>query len=135
MTVGTQSDFKIYQEQFKGGMGEKLTQVSDAFNAASNNTLQIKPRNIRGQYEQTSFFKLVSGAVTRRDPTSTSSATKLALTQDELASVKLNRKIGQVSNTLDSFRKIGQAGDDDQTLSFLLGGQFAKAVQVDYLNT
>lgn len=135
MSIGLASDFKIYNDQVNGGFVEQLTQVSEVFNGASNNALQIIPKLSRGQYEYDSFFKVISNAVSRRDTTSTSAATSLAVTQDEHISVKLNRKIGPIEQTLDAFRKIGKQGATDQELSFLLGGQFAKAVQVDYLNS
>jgi hypothetical protein len=134
MTTGTQADFKIYQEQFFGGMVETLAQFTNTFNGASNNSIRLVVEALKGQYAQESFFKNIVGAVARRDVTSVSAVTDQKLTQDELVSVKLNRKIGPVANTLDAFRKI-QASDDDQALSFLLGTQFAKDVQVDYLNT
>ncbi len=134
MAIGLQSDFKIYQEQFFGGMVETLAQFTDVFNAAGNNSIRLVTQALKGQYAQESFFKNITGQVARRDPLSTSTLTDTALTMNEFVSVKLNRKIGPVANTLDSFRKIQQSATD-QSLSFLLGTQFAKDVQVDYVNT
>jgi len=137
MATGKASDFKIYNEQFFGGMTEQLTQFSNAMNAASNNALRVIPQMLKGDYEYESFFQNITNSVTRRDTTSVATATDLALTQDELVSVKLNRKIGPVANTIDSFRKIQEAAgpNGQESLSFLLGGQIAKAIEVDYLNT
>ena len=46
--------------------------------------------------------------------------------------VKLNRKIGPVANTFDSFKKIEQ---NPQALSFMLGQQIGQAVSIEMINT
>lgn len=134
MAIGLASNFQIYEEQINGGFVETLAQNTNAFNAASRGAIRLMTDRKRGQYEQISFFENVTSLVTRRDLTSVASATDQALTQDEFVSVKLSRKIGPVANTLDSFRKIAR-GANDQALSFLLGTQVAKAIQVDMLNS
>lgn len=63
---------------------------------------------------------MLSGLVSRRDTTSTAGATDQNITQDEFVTVKLNRKIGPVLQTRDSFRKI-MAGKTEQEMSFILG--------------
>lgn len=128
--IGKASDFQIYDEQFFGGMIEVIEQNADAFNAQSNGALMIVPERVLGNYEKESFFKLVSGLVSRRDTTSVAAATDLALTQGEHVSVKLNRKIGPVAQTLDAFRKIGM---DSETASFVIGQQIGQAVAVNYI--
>lgn len=132
MAIGKESDFKVYDEEFFGGMVEVLEQNANAFNAASANTIQLVPRRIAGHFEKESFVKLIAGLVGRRDITSTADVTDAALTQGELAGVKINRRIGPVANTLDSFKKISK---DPSEMSFLLGQQTGSAVAVDYINT
>lgn len=132
MAIGKASDFKIYEEQFFGGMNEVLMQNAEAFNAASLNTIQLVPQRRKGNYEQESFFLEIASLVSRRDTTSTSDATDIAMTQGEFVGVKLNRKIGPVAQTLDAFKKISL---DPQEMSFLVGQQTAKAVTVDYLTS
>jgi hypothetical protein len=132
MAIGKASDFKIYNDEFFGGMTEVLMQQADAFNAASLNAIRLVPDRHKGDYEKESFLKAISSLISRRDTTSVSAATDLAMTQDEMIAVKLNRKIGPVAQTLDAWRKIAV---DPQTMSFLLGQQTAKAVMVDYINT
>jgi hypothetical protein len=132
MAIGKASDFKIYNEEFFGGMTEVLEQNANAFNAASRGAIALVPDRHKGDYEKESFIKLVSNLISRRDTTSVSAATDLAMTQDEMIAVKLNRKIGPVAQTLDAWRKIGA---DPQTMSFLLGQQTAQAVTVDYVDT
>lgn len=133
MAAGTKSDFKIYDEQFFGGMVEVIEQNANAFNAASNNTIILQPERLLGDYEKESFIKTISGLISRRNITSVSGATDIAVVQGENVSVKINRKIGPVAQTLDAFRKIGESVDP-QTLSFMLGEQVGKAIMVDYIN-
>lgn len=134
MAAGTKSNFKIYDDQFFGGMIEQIEQNANAFNAASNNTIQLQPERMIGDFQKESFVTNIANLITRRDITSVSAATDLAVAQAENASVKINRKIGPVAQTLDSFRKIGEEVDD-QTLSMMLGEQVGKAIAVDYINT
>lgn len=131
MATGKASDFVIYEDQMRGGIIEVMAQASDVFNRAGN-PIRLDTISRRGQYHQESFLANTSGLVTRRDTTSVADATAVALTMAETISVKLNRKI-LVEQTLDAFRKV-QASAGDQALSFLIGTQVAKAMQVDMCN-
>jgi len=127
----------IYPDLVHSGMVEMLVQNTDAFNAASRNTIRLVTQARMGDFHQASFFKNVSSLVNRREvATSPANAavTASAVPADEKISVKVNRRIGPIDQTLDSFKKMGMNGDF-RTLSFLLGGQIAKAYQVDQLDT
>lgn len=134
MAAGKASDFKVYQDQFQAGVVETLTQNSNAFNAASMGAISLSTVSRRGDYSQQAFFKNVANLVSRRDTASVADASILGMTQDEWISVKLNRKIGPVDQTKDSFRKI-MAGLAPDEMSFLLGEMAAKAMQVEMLNS
>lgn len=131
MSIGVQTDFVIYPTQFWGGVVETLQQNTEAFNAASNNTLRLVTRGILGDYEKESFLKSTASLVARRDTTSTSAVTDSKLTAGELSGVKINRRIGPVAQSRDAFRKIGVAPD---TFSFMLGQQTGPAIAIDYIN-
>lgn len=133
MAAGQASDFKIYQEYLKSRVSETLTQNGALFNAASNGTIVLTSAQKPGQYEYESFFKNIGGLITRRDTTSVSAATALPMTQDEFIRVKLNRKIGPVDQTRDSFRKIFGRFDAAE-FSGLLGVQIANGMQLGMLN-
>lgn len=128
----------IYPELVHSGLSETLVQNTDAFNAASGNTIRLVTARRRGDFAQESFFKNVSALVNRRDIASTSpgnqTVTASDVPMDEHISVKLNRRIGPIDQTFDSFRKLGD-NPDLEVLSFLLGEQIAKAVQVDQLDS
>ena len=127
------SNFKVYQEYMKTRAAETLQQQADGFNAAVNNAIIMSTVEKPGDYEYESFFKDISGLVSRRDTTSTSAATKLSMIQDEFIRVKLNRKIGPVDQSRDSFRKVF-ARYSETEFAGILGGQVAVAQQVDMLN-
>lgn len=131
MAIGTRSDFKVYNEQFFGGYVEALEQNANAFNGASANAIQLVPNRLLGDFEKESFIKSISALATRRDVGVTTGVTDTAMSQGEFASVKLNRRIGPVANTMDSFRKIGR---DPAEISFILGQQIGQAVAIEMVD-
>lgn len=133
MAIGLASDFKVYQNELRGGIVETLMQASAYFNTAGG-AIALSTVSRRGEFARESFFKNVSGLITRRDTTSVSAATDLPLTMDELVSVKVNRKIGPVAQTYDAFAKVTM-DMTPQAFSVLLGNQIGKAMQVEMLNT
>lgn len=132
MSIGKASDFKIYQDEYYGGMFESIAQNTNAFNGASAGTITLVGRDHKGDYSKESFIKDISSLISRRDTTSVSAATDLAVTQGELVSVKINRKIGPVAQTLDAWRKISS---DPREMSFLIGKMVGEKKVQDYLNT
>jgi hypothetical protein len=132
MAIGKASDLTIYHEQFLGGYVETVQQNVNAFNAASGGAIRLINELHIGDYDKETFFDVVASLVSRRDTTSTSTATDLALTSDEFVGVKLNRKIGPVAQTLDAWRKINK---DEKIMSMILGEQTAKATAQEMLNT
>ena len=132
MAIGKASDFKIYQQEFFGGMTEKLQQNAADIAAQSKGSIVIRAHEHRGDYEKESFIKSLSALVSRQDITSTSTVTDTALTQDDEIRVKVHRKIGPVAQAKKAFKMISE---DPQVLSFILGQQQAQAVAEDMLNT
>lgn len=132
MPIGQVADFVIYHEEFFGGFSEALEQNANVFNAASNNCIQLRANRLKGDYEKESFIKNVNNLISRRNTASIAGVTDLGMSQDEFVGVKVNRKIGPVANTLDSWRKIGE---DTSTMSFSLGQQIGAAAAVDMTDT
>jgi hypothetical protein len=127
----------IYPDLVHSGMVETLVQNTDAFNAASRNAIRLVTARKMGDFAQESFFKNVSNLVNRRsvnDSPDNPAVTSSNVPVDEMISVKLNRRIGPIDQTFDSFRKLGENADLE-VLSMLLGEQIAKATQVDQLET
>ncbi|MHA3905152.1 major capsid protein [Castellaniella sp. WN] len=133
MSIGKASNFKVYQNELRGGIVETLMQASNYFNAAGG-AIALTTVSRRGDYAKESFFTNIANLVTRRDTTSTSNATDLLLAMDEIISVKLNRKIGPVNQTYDAFAKIAM-DMTPEAFSVLLGNMIGKAMQVEMLNS
>lgn len=134
MAIGTLSNFKIYNDQFNGGVVETLADVSDVFNERTQGAIRLRTEYSRGHFVYESFFP-VNDWVSRRDITSVADVTPDPITQDEFVSVKLNRKIGPKAMTLDAFKKIGDMDVDGEALSFMLGTQVAKDMQTEMATT
>ena len=128
----------IYPELVHTGISETLVQNSDAFNAASQGAIQLVPTRRRGDFAQDSFWKNATGLINRRTVASGSpenpDVSSNPVPKDEFLNVKLNRRIGPMDQTLDSFRKLGM-NPDMETISFLLGEQIAKSQQLDWLDS
>lgn len=131
MPIGAYDDFKIYPEQYYGGMYESIVQNINAFNSASQNALRLINENVKGHYEYESFIQF-KDIVSRRDISSTSSASDLSLSQEEFIAVKLNRILGPVAQTLDAWKKIDE---DPEVMSFILGQKAAEQKTKDYLHS
>lgn len=128
---GIFSDFKIYEDEFYGGMNDVIARNTVAFNGASSNAIQLVRNEHVGNFRKEAYFAQISNLVTRRDITSTAAVTDDELTSDEVIQPKLNRRF-QVANTVDSLRKIGS---DMREFSFVLGEQVAEEKMVDWLDT
>lgn len=137
MAIGKASDFRIYNDQFFGGLVEMLAQSLSPLQSVG---IRMRTKMVKGDYELQSLIKKLSGVISRRDTTSVAAATDLAVSMDESISVKLNRKIGPVAQTLDAWKKAALpfAADWDASgmmgFSRYLGGQIAGDVQADMLN-
>jgi len=139
MAIGNKSNFKIYNEYAHSGYVETLQQVSEVFNQASLGTIKMVVNSRKGDFDYESFFKADdAGFISRRITTGTASLADVddePLEQNETVGVKVNRKIGPVANTIDSFKKIQKGPFDENALNFAVGVQSAKGAQVEMCNT
>lgn len=133
MATGTGADFTINNELFWAGLTERVAQNIAAFNAASNNTIRLSSKLLNGNFAQTTVLDLISGLIVRRDITdATTDVTDLKMEDSNLISVKINRRIGPVGQTLDAWKKLGKTTAD---MSRALGQQVGDAQALDWLNT
>jgi len=130
---GTKADFVINDAIASFAYIEKLGQMTNAFNAASNGAILLTTESVIGDFEKEDFFKEMaeSQMAKERDPVSLSAITPEKLTEISNINVKLNR-YSFISNTLDSFKKKGWTAD---TFSMLAGEAAAMASVSDKLNT
>jgi hypothetical protein len=130
--IGKYTDMVIYQEEFQTGQVEAVTQFLGVFNESSRGAIRLVPNALKGHYSKSAFFKDIADLVSRRDISSVADATILPMTQDEVIGVKINRKIGPVSQTLDAIKKAGLS-EADASRAF---GQLAGTRKMkDMLNT
>jgi hypothetical protein len=116
---------------FQTGYSEVMAQAVDKFNAGSNGTILLRSNRKPGDFDYAAFFQNAGGLVSRQDQTSVASAAAKKLTQAEIASVKLNRKIGPVEWTRSALLKPGLSMD---AIRVAAGQQTAKDVQAEMLN-
>jgi hypothetical protein len=130
-TIGLESNFVIYNQQFWGGVVETLQQNTEAFNAASQNAIRLVTRSILGDYERESFLKSTASLISHRNTAASTAVNDNPLSAGELIGVKVNRRLGPVTQARDAFRKIGVSPEE---FSFMLGQQSGPAIAVDYVN-
>jgi len=122
--AGVYSDFTILNPEYHSGQLEFLARNLAIFNSASRNAITLTSQAIPGLYEKSTFFPNVSGLIQRRDPSVITAVDDLNFTQDDHYKIKLNRRLGPVAHTLDSWRKIG---DTPEKMSFIFGRMAGEA--------
>jgi len=110
---------------------ETLQQNTEAFNAASQNAVRLVTRSVLGDFERESFLKSTASLISRRDITATTSVADNNLSAAEMIGVKINRRLGPVTQSRDAFRKIGVSPEE---FSYMLGQQSGPAIAIDYVN-
>lgn len=125
MAIGLYSGLVNYEDQFYGGMVEKIVSNAAVFNGASNNAFRLISQSAMGNYNKEAFFDRVSDLITRQDITSSSAVTPSSVTQDEIIGVKLHRKIGPAMHARKAFKMIET---DPGLFFFLLGGMAAEEI-------
>lgn len=131
MATGLPSDMSFQDPFIQSGYSDVIAQAVEKFNAGSNGTITLRTNRKPGDYDYAAFFANAGGLVSRQDQTSISSATGIKLTQSDVISVKVNRKIGPVEWTRSAFLK---AGLDQDAIRVAAGEQAAKDVLADMLN-
>lgn len=128
----TNATFKLYDTEFFSGVNLYLQQNVQVFNENSAGGIRLVTQALRGNFERQSFMSEIQNIIQDRDPTNMAALTPLDMAQDELISPKVNRTIGPVGKTLDTWKKIDE---DPQMMSLLFGQQTAPAILRDWLHT
>jgi hypothetical protein len=131
MATSLPSDMKVYNEQFFAGYTEELEKNLAVFNANSANTILMSSDVTNGEFIKEAYLAKISGLVTRRDNTSTSSVTGLKATQGEIVKVDRSIKIGPVEFTDEAVHKGNMTFDE---MVFLLGQQAAEEVMNEHVD-
>lgn len=131
MAIGKHSDLTIYQAQFAYGQMERQAQKVNGIVGNSGGAIMMGFNGHRGDYKYESYFNVLDD-VARRDLTSVSAQTATALTDDEVISVKIHRKLPLRQHNLSAFKTKGLSPD----VFFQMAGQnYAELKFKDMLNT
>lgn len=131
MATTTASDFVLYDDLVHTVRTETIAQQVNVFNAASGGAITLVANDRMGDYAKESFFT-DAVPISRRDPTSTASVSATKLSDDEIVSVKLNRRAGPMKYTRDSFVKKGMGVEE---ASAVIGAQTAQKQAQDMLDS
>lgn len=112
MAIAKLSDFKEYHEYIRSGQVEAAESTGNLFNGALNNAIRLETQRLRGSYDYQSFVDADNNVITRRDITSVAGATDLAPTEDEIISVKINRKYGPRAFNNHIMRNVGSSVEE-----------------------
>lgn len=132
MATSLPTDTKYFDPLIQTGYSEKIAQMTNAFNAASGGAILMRANRKIGDYDYQAFFKNAGGLVSRQDQTSVAAAASTKLAQDNIISVKLNRKIGPVEWARSAFLKPGLSAD---AFRIAAGEQAAADALADTLNS
>ncbi|MAM60854.1 major capsid protein [Maritimibacter sp. UBA3975] len=131
MATSLPSDMSFQDPFIQSGYSDVIAQAVDKFNAGSNGTITLRTNRKPGDYDYAAFFANAGGLVSRQDQTSTSDVAGTKLTQSDMISVKVNRKIGPVEWARSAFLKPGL---DQDAIRVAAGEQAARDVLADMLN-
>lgn len=130
--ANTRSNFSISDKHFQSGLWERVAQNTRGFNEASAGAIVMVSDMLKGNYEKTAFFDLLSDdAIVHRDPNDITDAAIVDLGQSELISVNIPQRLGPIDKTLDAWYQI--ESDPDQ-LGFLVGQMSANLKAKKMLN-
>jgi len=131
--IGT--DVGEFAENFSLGEMEVIAQNIAAMNQAGG-MFRLLDRRVKGPYVYNNVRRRYSGGVTRRDPASTSAATKIPVQATSDTRVKVKRKWGPFENTKDAWHEmISEQGGSIEGLAQSKGAEAAEDQVQDWLNT
>jgi len=131
--VGIYTDFTVLNPEYHSGQIEFLARNLNLFNSASRNAIRLGSNTLEGLYERKSFFNhSVDDLVQRRNPLLDSAVDDANFEQEDHYAIKLNRRIGPIAHTLDSWRKIGKT---PQLMSYIFGQKAGEAKLADSVDT
>lgn len=134
MSTTVNSDLIIYNDQVQTAYLERMQDVLDVFNAASNGALVLRNELLEGDFTQSAFYK-VPGSVAARDVNSVTAVTAQKIGADEMVGVKVPWKYGPYETTEEAFKRRMRSVEEfsqvigqhmaDATLDYMIQAAFA----------
>ena len=125
-------DMVVFNSQLKMGVVERLTQMSDAFNAASNGAIVLSNAGNMGDFLEWSYFKNLGSAI--RDVNiygANSAASSTPVSQGQINTAKCHTAFGPILFEPKQFRLIQE--NPDEALR-VISTSLAQAMLQDQLN-
>lgn len=129
MATTVNSDMVIYDDQAQTAYLERMQDVLDVFNAASNGAVVLRNELIEGDLTQRAFYQ-IAGSVAHRDVNSTTGVTGSKIGSDEMVGVKTPWKYGPYETTEEAFKRRARSPEE---FSQLVGQDMADATLVYYI--
>jgi hypothetical protein len=127
------TDLKVFDTLIQGATIEALTQMVNAFNAASNGAIVLSTEGFDGAYIRESFFSSLHSAQRRVDLNAThTTASPTSLTQDEEVGVKVVGGFGPIEFNPIDLDFIGKS--EDEAIA-AISNNLAEAILKDKLNS
>lgn len=128
MATTVNSDLIIYNDQVQTAYLERMQDVLDVFNAASNGAIILRNEMIPGDFTNAAFYT-VPGSVAHRNVNSTATVNGQIIGADEMVGVKTPWKYGPYETTEEAFKRRARSVEE---FSQLIGQHMADAT-LDYM--
>ncbi len=126
------TDMVVFNTQLKQLTVERLTQMSDAFNAASNGSIILSNAGNMGDFLEWSYFKNLGNAIRDVDIyASNSAAGNTPITQGQINTVKCHTAFGPILFEPKQFQLIQENPDQ---ANLVISTSLAQAMLQDQLN-
>lgn len=118
------SDMIIYNDTAQTAYLERLQDVINVFNAASNGAIIIDSDLIEGDFKKRTFYK-IGGSIEHRDVNSTGAVGTKKIGSAEMVGVKVPFKYGPYATTEEAFKRRARSPEE---FSELVGTDYADAL-------
>lgn len=111
MATTLNKDMVIYDRLAQTAYLERIQDVLDVFNTASNGAVVMRSEAVQGDFDKSAFYK-VGGSIEHRDVNSDTAVTPKKIGADESVGVKIPWKYGPYSATEESFKRRARSVDE-----------------------
>ncbi|ASK18390.1 major capsid protein [Halomonas sp. N3-2A] len=126
MATTVNSDMIIYNDLAQTAYLERIQEVFEVFNTASQGAIVLDSELIEGDMRKRAFYK-IGGSIAHRNVNSTATVTGSKIGSDEMIDIKVPFKYGPYETTEEAFKRRARSPEE---FSMLVGQDYADAVMV-----
>jgi uncharacterized protein YjdB len=104
MAATVNNDMVIYDRLAQTSYLERIQDILEVFNAASNGAIVLRNEAVQGDFDKSAFYRIL-GAIEHRDVNSTATADTKKISADERVGVKVPWKYGPYATTEEAFKR------------------------------